>query len=501
MIDYARFCQSKPLQVHQGRTASQIATALSLDRRTGAYWLAQEHFRPGKPRQAPRKLDPFQPDIRRMLERSPDAAAQLFPRLREHSGDGSSALGKASVRTVRPRRPAACLTRAWAPGAWAQVEGGAFGAVPVGQTHRQLRFFGMVLGYRRLRYVECTVSQTMDHLLAGHQHALDFFGGIPHQVMGDNLPSAVLKRAVGEAPGRNPPYLAGATHHGCPMAPCTVGQGPEKGRVENGVGSVKQHVLAGRDMPDFSARNPAARHGLDTGAHVRLHGATREHPTVVWQTERPSWRPRPLQPFASATVSQVRASRPCRMPVETNRSAGPAQEAGHALTLQTSPARRCLSRGDQRMARQARRDDRHTAVAAPAHPTPLLEARKKARAHKLCMRFLAVSPRAEAYDLHLEARRLNPPHPVRNMVALRDIEAPEAVSRAMADAFGDAAFSAEYLATLVEQRARFTPAASALPRTRRGALLDVSLAPPALSLSHAPPPPGAHDTEEGPPHG
>jgi len=39
-------------------------------------------------------------------------------------------------------------------------------------------------------------------------------------------------------------------------------------------------------------------------------------------------------------------------------------------------------------------------------PQPLLEQRKKARDHQLFMRFLALSPRAEAYYLKLEERRL-----------------------------------------------------------------------------------------------
>ena len=117
------------------------------------------------------------------------------------------------------------------------------------------------------------------------------------------------------------------------------------------------------------------------------------------------------------------------------------------------------------------------------------------------MRFLALSPRAEAYDLQLEARRLNPPHHVRKMVALSDLYTPEAVARAMEDAFVYEAFSSDYIANLVEQRARFTPEASALHLTRRGDLLDVSLAPPDFSISHAIPQPQAPDPEEGHHHG
>ena len=228
MIDYHRFCQIKHLQAHDGLNASQIAQAVSLDRRTVAYWLTQEHFHPRKPRPHASKLDPFKPDIVRLLERHPYSAAQVFQRLREHSFDGSYELVKAYVRTVRPRRQAAFLTLAFAPGECAQVDWGAFGSVPVGQTHRQLSFFVMVLCHSRMLYVEFTVSQTMEHFLACHQHAFDFFGGIPRKVMVDNLKSAVLKRAVGDAPVLNPKYLDFATHHGFTITPCNVGKGNGK---------------------------------------------------------------------------------------------------------------------------------------------------------------------------------------------------------------------------------------------------------------------------------
>jgi transposase len=501
MIDYPHFCQIKDLYERQGLNASQIAKEVALDRRTVTYWLTQDHFRPRKPRPHASKLDPFKPAIVRWLERHPYSAAQVFQRLREAGFAGSYGLVKAYVRTVRPTRQPAFLTLAFAPGECAQVDWGSFGAVPVGQTHRQLSFFVMVLCYSRMLYVEFTVSQTMEHFLACHQHACDFFGGIPQKVMVDNLKSAVLKRAVGEAPVLNPQYRDFATHHGFTIAPCNVGKGNEKGRVENGVGYVKKNFLTGLEIPDFRVLNPAARHWLDTVANVRVHGETREPPTVLWHTERPALRPVPLHPFDIATVSQVRASRQFRVTVETNRYSVPAQYAGHALTLKTYPDRLCLYLGEQLIARHARRYDRHTDIEDPDHPKPLLEQRKKARDHKVFMRFLALSSRAEASYLKLEERRLNPHHHVRTIVALSDIYPPEAVARAMEDAFVYEAFSSDYIANLVEQRARCTPEASALHLTRRSDLLDVSLAPPDLSIYHTTLQPTAPDTEEGHHHG
>jgi hypothetical protein len=85
---------------------------------------------------------------------------------------------------------------------------------------------------------------------------------------------------------------------------------------------------------------------------------------------------------------------------------------------------------------------------------------------------------------------------VRKIVALSDISDPQAVARAMEDAFAYEAFSSEYIANLLEQRARFTPEASALHLTHREDLLEVRLEPPALSLSHATPYPEPPHTSE-----
>ena len=493
MIDYHRFCQIKDLHEHQGLTASQIAHALALDPRTVAYWLRQERFRPRTSTPRASILAPFKPQIVQMLDKYPYSATQVFQRLREQGFAGGYSIVKAYVRTVRPKRQPAFLKLAFAPGECAQVDWGSFGSVPVGQTSRRLSFFVIVLCYSRMMYVEFTVSQTMEHFLACHQHAFEFFGGIPKKVMVDNLKSAVLTRVLGEAPVFNPKYLDFATHCGFTIAPCNVGKGNEKGRVENGVGYVKKNFLAGLELPDFSALNPAARQWLDTVANVRLHSETREKPVQAWHTERPYLSSLPMHPFDIATVAQVRASRQFRITLETNRYSVPAHYAGQALTLKTYPDRLCLYHGDTLIARHTRRYDRFQDVEDPDHPKPLLEQRKKARDHQLFLRFLALSPRAEAYYLKLEERRLNPHHHVRKIVALSDIYDPQTVARAIEDALTYEAFSSEYIANLLEQRARFTPEASSLHLTRRADLLEVSLPPPDLSLYQATPYPEPPD--------
>jgi hypothetical protein len=359
----------------------------------------------------------------------------------------------------------------------------------------------MVLCYSRMLYVECTVAQTMEHFLACHQHAFEFLNAVPKKIMVDNLRSAVLQRALGQAPVLNPKYLALAQHYGFSIVPCNVGQPHEKGRVENAVGYVKKNFLAGLDIPDFSALAPAVRHWLDTVANVRSHGETQQKPVDLLEQERLCLRPLSAQPFDIATVSPVRASRQFRITLDTNRYSVPAEYAGQPLTLKTYPDRLCLYAEEKLIARHPRSYDRHQDFEDPDHPKALLQQRKKARDQKLFLRFLALSPHADAYYRKLEQRRLNPLHHVRNIVALSEIYPPQAVARALEDALSLGAFSSEYLANLLEQRARTTTSsAGALHLTRREDLLDVTLEPPDLTVYHtdvdpAPPPPGGEPHE------
>jgi len=482
MIDYELFCKIKNLKEQKGLTGPQIARELALDQRTVHKWLKERRFSPRKSTLRASKLDPFKKDVVRMLEAHPYTAAQVFQRVREEGFQGGYTIVKEYVRKVRPQPSPAFLTLSFAPGECAQVDWGSYGSVDVGSTRRRLSFFVMVLCYSRMMYVEFTVSQTMEHFLACHQNAFDFFGGVPEKIMVDNLKSAVLKRVAGENPVFNPKYLDFANHCGFAIAPCNIRKGNEKGRVENAVGYVKKNFLAGLDIPDFAAIHPAAGHWLNTIANVRVHGATRDKPIELFQKEKPYLSPLPSNPFDVATVSEVRASNQFRIALDANRYSVPAEYASSRLTLKAYPDRLCVYLNDKLLARHARSYDRGQDFEDPDHPKELLVQRKKARDQKIFMRFLALSPKAEQYYRKLEQRRMNPLHHARKIVALSEIYGEEPVARAMEDAFCFQAFSCEYIANLLEQRSRPMPEPGALHLTRREDLLDLTVEQPDLDI-------------------
>jgi len=482
MIDYETFMKIKSYHEKDGLNCNQIAAIMGLSFKTVYKWLNEKRYRMRKSADISSKLDPFKNQIVQMLEKYPYSAAQILLRIKDNGFDGGYTIVKDYVRKVRPPKTRAFLKLSFAPGECAQVDWASYGSVNVGSTHRRLSFFVMVLCYSRMVYVEFTVSQTMEHFLACHQNAFNFFGSVPKKIMVDNLKSAVLSRIVGQAPVLNPKYLDFADHCGFTIAPCNIGKGNEKGRVENAVGYVKKNFLAGLDIPNFTAVNPAARHWIDTVANVRIHGETRKKPIELFKEERSCLNALPENPFDIATVSQVRASSQFRITIDTNRYSVPAEYAGRRLTLKTYPDRLCIYCNDKLIARHIRSYDRYRDFEDPDHPRELLTQRKKARDQKTFMRFLTLSPKAEQYYRKLEQRRMNPYHHVRKIVALSEIYPLESVARAMEDAFAFEAFSCEYIANLLEQRSRCLPEAGALHLTRREDLLDIKIEQPDLTI-------------------
>ncbi|MGH8219713.1 MAG: IS21 family transposase [Steroidobacteraceae bacterium] len=482
MLDYETYCKIRDHFDRQRLTITQTARALGLHPQTVSKWVRIEQYRPR--RSTPRKtlLDPYKALIVRWLDAHPLSAQQVFQRLREAGFTGGCTIVGDYVRRIRPRRSPAFLRLSFAPAECAQVDWGEYGSIAVGATRRRLSFFLMVLCYSRLMYLEFTVSQTMEHFLACHENAWAAFGGVASRVMVDNLKSAVLQRLAGTAPVFNARYLDYARHAGFTISACNVAAGHEKGRVESGVGYVKKNFLNGLELAHFSAINPAARVWLDTIANVRLHGETHRRPVDLFEEERAKLHPLNPSPYDVARILTVRASSQFRIRLDTNRYSVPAEYASARVTVKAYPDRIVICRDEAVIARHRRSYDRRQDIEDPDHPKALLAQRRAAREQRLLMHFLALGPQAQAYYEGLESRRLNPRHHVRKILALAEIYGTEATARAIADGLAFHAFSCEYIAHLLEARARCIPPVSPLSLTRSQDLLELEL--PEADLSH-----------------
>jgi hypothetical protein len=189
-------------------------------------------------------------------------------------------------------------------------------------------------------------------------------------------------------------------------------------------------------------------------------------------------------------VITTRVSPQFRVSVDTNRYTVPAHFAGRRVTLKLYPDRVCIYFQDSLIARHTRSYDRRQDIKDPDHEKRLLDERKSAREQRLVSDFLALSKHAAAYYEGLTARRFDARAHLRKILALLEIYGKPALARALEDALTFNAFSSEYIAHLLQARARLrTEPASPLSLTRRADLLELDLPEPDLSVYEA----KAHD--------
>jgi len=225
--------------------------------------------------------------------------------------------------------------------------------------------------------------------------------------------------------------------------------------------------------------SPFVRRVAVTMAH---YGIPFEHLSLSVFRHMDAMRPLNPLPYDIGSIKSQRASKQFRIAVDTNHYSVPAEYASQRVTLKTYPDRVCIYHQDKLIARHVRRYDRHQDYEDPDHPKALLAQRHTAREQRLLKQFLSLSRHAPVYVEGIEQRRVNPRHHLRKIVALSEIYGVEAVDRAIQDGIAFAAYSCEYIANILEMRARETPQPGALHLTRRQDLLDIEIAPPDLSL-------------------
>jgi len=481
VIAYLTYCQICSLHKDENLTAGQIARKLQLDKKTVRYWLRHPYHQHKRPQRSS-KLEPYKARIKAWLEKEDFTAQQIFQKLQAQGVQVGYTIVREYVHSVRPRPVQAFLTLSFCPGECLQVDWGSWGFIPVGSTRRRLSFFVAVLCYSRMMYLEFTLGQSQEQFLSCHQHAFDFFHGVPESVMVDNCKTAVLSHPLGQPAQINPRYLDFAHHYGFQVRACGVRKGNEKGRVENAVKYIKENFLRGLELPPWPALNPAGRHWLETIANVRVHRETHKTPLELFTAEKLKLTPVSVLPYDTALVRPLRVNSRFRVVWETNRYSVPAHWAGTSLTAKIYADRLALYHQEQPVAEHVRSYERHRDFEHPDHAQPLLAQRQKAREQQLLARFLSLCPQAPEYYEQLQQRRLNARHHVQKILALIEIYGLEKVTRAIQDAHEYQAYSCEYIANIIEQQQRKLPEPGALHLTRSADLLNLELPEPDLSV-------------------
>jgi transposase len=324
----------------QGQGKRTMARELGLDRKTVKRILAEE--RPGPYRRTithPSPVAPYRDYIQRRVTEVDYNAARIFQELKAQGYLGGYEVVKLAVRPLRAERDRlreATLRFETAPGRQAQVDWGSTWA-QIGEHRVRVHLFVMVLGYSRRLDVEFTHDQQVGTLLACHQHAFDWFGGMTEEILYDNPKTVVLKRDwEGRAIEWHPQFWDFARYYGFTPRLCRPYRAQTKGKVESGIKYVKRSFVQGRPVPAWEALNPLVQAWVTTVADQRIHGTTFRQPAEAFADERLRTHGG-LPPYVLQQSLVRTVARDCLVTVETNRYSVPAAYVGRTVEVQWGP--------------------------------------------------------------------------------------------------------------------------------------------------------------------
>ena len=302
--------------LEQDLPKTAIAERLGISRRALYYWiqsgeLDRDVTAPPAPRvraAGPTKLDPYKPIITQRLTDYPElSAVRLLAECQAAGYAGSLTQLKAYVRQVRPRPAPEPVQRfETAPGHQAQCD---FATVrfPWGRRYALL----VVLGYSRLLYVQFVQRQTMQVVMRGLEDAFAAFGGVPTEVLFDQMKAVVLEdeRPGGGALLENPEFARFAAHWGFRIRACRPYRAQTKGKVERPVRYLRESFVYGREFLGDADLAAQCRRWLDTVANRRQHATTKEVPVERFlRDEQAALQPLALRPYRSLVLTSERAA-------------------------------------------------------------------------------------------------------------------------------------------------------------------------------------------------
>ena len=168
---------------------------------------------------------------------------------------------------------------------------------PVGSPRRRSHVFRMVLSHSRKGYSEAVSRQTTEDFLGCMENAFWHFGGVPQTVVIDNLRAAVAHPDWYD-PQLNPRLEAFCRHYGTVILPTRPYTPRHKGKIERGIGYVKENALRGREFVDLASQNAHLREWESTVADTRIHGTTRQQVGKVFMdVEKAALQPLPAGRF------------------------------------------------------------------------------------------------------------------------------------------------------------------------------------------------------------
>jgi transposase len=221
--------------------------------------------------------------------------------------------------------------------------------------------FVMVLSFSRAIFTRFVTSMQLPVLIECHQHAFQFFGGVPAAILYDNMKQVRLSPSQW-----NPAFLDFAGH--CGFAPKTHQpyRPRTKGKVERAIRYLDDSFLKGRVFADLADLNAQGRHWCEHTANQRVHATTGQKPQTLLAQEQPKLAPlSALRPYTLQVERTVDAEG--LVAYHASRYSVPPEHVGTKVSVLREGGRIFIRTGDVIVAEHAQAAKPRSCVIAPEH--------------------------------------------------------------------------------------------------------------------------------------
>jgi transposase len=317
-----------------------IARALQLDIKTVRKILRQKQPQGySREKQESLILKPHKSYILKRLAAVGYCAQAIYEELRLMGYRGSYDVVKRFVSPLREEAEIEATVRfETPPGQQGQADWGQCWTMIAGRRVK-VHLFVLTLGYSRRMYAVATSDEKMPAFLRSHEEAFEFLGGVPHEIVYDNLKSVVLGRDFeGSRFEWNPVFWDFSRYYGFHPAPHRPYRPQTKGKVESGVKYVKR-FLRGKEFMSLDDLNAQLLDWITTFADQRIHGTTHRKPSEMFLEERDlllAVKGRRAYVIEERSLRYV--PKDCLVAFQTNRYSVPCRLAGKRVEVLTDGA-------------------------------------------------------------------------------------------------------------------------------------------------------------------
>jgi transposase len=318
-----------------GKSIRAIAKELHLHRRTVKKHICEEEF-PRYRKTARREsiLAPHYQTIRDYLDEDDYKATWILSRLKNRGYAGGYDTVKRFVRTIKERKNRLAYARfETEPGRQAQFDWGDFQIVESSGRTTTIYAFMLVLGFSRATYTEFFERATLESFMDGHIWAFRFLGGVPAEILYDNMKHVVVGHDEAGRPIFNSEFLHFAHHYGFQPRLCPPSSPWMKGKVERPIDFLRERFWRGYEFSSLGKANTDVRVWLEEVANLRVHGTHYRRVEERWKEERPELGPLPVSDYDTSLKTFRKVYRDCQISFNANRYVVPHRVVGQRVML------------------------------------------------------------------------------------------------------------------------------------------------------------------------